>query len=403
MITAAAHPPRPASRARIIASARSATCSLAKIGGHVVGHRLRATATAAARSRGWGARAAISSRISRSRSVSVGNTFGAGRGTAKKASTRPATRRAEDGLAAGHRPDRAGQLLLVGVLEHVAAGAGAQGQEHRVLVLEQAEHQHPHVRVGRDDRPGRLDAAHPGQLQVHEDDVGAQLARPAPPPPRRSRRCRRPSTSGTASSSATTPLRNSGWSSTTQHRARQLASRRGSRARTSVPPPGAACTVHVAAHLLGPLAHRGQPDAGLARPAGSPHAVVGDLDGHRVGGSTVEPHRAGVRRGVPDDVGQRLLRRSGRPPPRRRPAAAGPRAAVVHRDPQAVAVRTALGQPLQRAGQPELVQGRRAQAVHQPADVGDGAPQFAAQLAGQRLGRRRVAGDQPAQHARPAR
>ena len=36
-------------------------------------------------------------------------------------------RLAEDRLAPRHRPDRAGQLVLLGVLEHVAAGAGAQG------------------------------------------------------------------------------------------------------------------------------------------------------------------------------------------------------------------------------------------------------------------------------------
>ena len=99
---------------------------------------------------------------------------------------------------------------------------------------------------------------------------------------------------------------------------------------------------------------------------------------------------------MPDDVGQRLLHdpvgghldRG-----RQRRQLAG----HVDVDPQAAVGAAALGQPLQRADQAQLVERRRAQAVHQPADVGDRRPQLAAQLARQRLGGGRVLRDERAQ------
>src|SRR5215204_124484 len=54
--------------------------------------------------------------------------------------------RAEDGLAPTHRPDGVHHLLLVGVLEDVAASTGPQGHEHRVFVFEKRYHQDTHTR-----------------------------------------------------------------------------------------------------------------------------------------------------------------------------------------------------------------------------------------------------------------
>ena len=93
---------------------------------------------------------------------------------------------------------------------------------------------------------------------------------------------------------------------------------------------------------------------------------------------------------MPDDVGQRLLH----DPVGGHLDRGGERrqlAGHVDVDPQAAVGAAALGQPLQRPDQPELVERRRAQAVDQAADVGDRGPQLAAQLARQRVGRRRVA------------
>jgi hypothetical protein len=58
-------------------------------------------------------------------------------------------------------------------LEQVAAGAGLQGGEHRVVV-EHAHHHDPDVGAGVQDAGGRLDAAQPRHLQVHLDHVGLE-------------------------------------------------------------------------------------------------------------------------------------------------------------------------------------------------------------------------------------
>jgi hypothetical protein len=50
--------------------------------------------------------------------------------------------RPEDGLARGHGVDGADDLVLLGTLQHVSAGARAHGGEHRVVVVEHGQHEH---------------------------------------------------------------------------------------------------------------------------------------------------------------------------------------------------------------------------------------------------------------------
>jgi hypothetical protein len=101
-------------------------------------------------------------RISRSRSVRVGKTWGGDGG-------------AEDGLAPSDHPDREHHFLFVGVFEDVPAGACAQGHEYRVVVLEQRHHKDPDVRAFLQDPTRGLYAVYLGHLQVHQDHVGLQL------------------------------------------------------------------------------------------------------------------------------------------------------------------------------------------------------------------------------------
>ena len=164
-----------------------------------------------------------------------------------------------------------------------------------------------------------------------------------------------------------------------------------------MPPPGAASTRQVPPISAARSRIEDSPTPG-DQVGRQPASVVGDLDGERLR----RPRPAARRRcrapawrttlvsaSCTIAVGGHLDRRR-----QRRQLAPGRRRAT--REPVGA---DALGQPLQRADQAELVQRRRPQPVDQPADVGDRRAQLAAQLAGQRLGRRRVAGDQAAQHA----
>ena len=53
---------------------------------------------------------------------------------------RPARAGSEDRLAAGDATQDGGDLVLVGVLEKVATGAGAHGGEEQLVLLEHRQH-----------------------------------------------------------------------------------------------------------------------------------------------------------------------------------------------------------------------------------------------------------------------
>ena len=101
-------------------------------------------------------------------------------------------------------------------LEHVAARAGAQRGEDRVVVLEHRQDEHAHVRCRRAaTRRVASIPPMPGHLQVHHHRRRAQLdARPRAP---RSPFSASPTTSmsrpSSDSSSTRSPARNTGWSS----------------------------------------------------------------------------------------------------------------------------------------------------------------------------------------------
>ncbi len=166
-------PPRPRSRARITAAVRSPTSSLAKIVVRllltVFGERCRVEAISAVR-RPW----ASSSRISFSRAVSSGNgsSVAAWPGRVREVLQHPrGDRRAEDRLAADDGPDRVGDLVLLGALEQVAAGAGLHRGEHGGVLVVHRQHQHRGLGHRLADPPGRLDPVEAGHPDVHQHDV----------------------------------------------------------------------------------------------------------------------------------------------------------------------------------------------------------------------------------------
>src|SRR4029453_13195440 len=79
--------------------------------------------------------------------------------------------------AVGHRAHGNGELLGRDVLEHEAAGAGAQCLVDVLVRVEGGQDQHADVPVGLGQDPrGRLEAVHIGHADVHEDHVGTVLA-----------------------------------------------------------------------------------------------------------------------------------------------------------------------------------------------------------------------------------
>jgi hypothetical protein len=78
---------------------------------------------------------------------------------------------ADDHLPGHHRPQRGEDVVLLGALQQVAAGAGAHRREHRLVVLEHREDEDGDAGQQRRQPPGGLDAVHRGHLHVHHDDV----------------------------------------------------------------------------------------------------------------------------------------------------------------------------------------------------------------------------------------
>jgi hypothetical protein len=78
-------------------------------------------------------------------------------------------------VAAGHRADGPGQLVQGNVLQHEAAGPGAQGGEGVLVQVERGEDEDPRRAVGGHDPPGGLDAVDARHPDVHQDHVGVQF------------------------------------------------------------------------------------------------------------------------------------------------------------------------------------------------------------------------------------
>ena len=216
-------PPRPPSRARMIAAARSATSSLAKMVVRllltVLGERCSSRRSPAVRRP-----AASSSRISRSRAVSSGNGSAApaAGGCGEVVEHPRGDARAEDRLAGGDGPDRAGDLVLLGALEQVAAGAGLHRGEHGGVVVVHREHQHGGVRApprGSGGSPRRRRARASGRPSARRRGAAAG---PRGPPPRRRRPRRPPRSRRGCPSSARSPRRTTGWSSASSTRSGHL-------------------------------------------------------------------------------------------------------------------------------------------------------------------------------------
>ena len=211
--------PSPPSRARMIAPARSATSSSAKMLVRwlltVFGERNSRSAMTEVRRP-----AASRSRISRSRSVSSGNGSAAGGRVGRRSSrARGRPPRAEDRLAGDDRADRADDLVLLGALEQVAPSAGLHRGEHGRVVVEHREHQYGGLRHAGPDPPGRLDPVEPGHPHVHEHHVGpeqlhlahgrlAVAASPTTSSPSRSSRAARAARRRTTGWSSASTIRN---------------------------------------------------------------------------------------------------------------------------------------------------------------------------------------------------
>ena len=108
----------------------------------MVGDGLRREAETASRSWSSDIAAASRSRISRLRAVSL-REMGSAAGAEWRRSAAPAARRLgpKMRLARGDGPDRPADLLLLGACHHVAAGTGAHGGEHRVVIVEHGQDQ----------------------------------------------------------------------------------------------------------------------------------------------------------------------------------------------------------------------------------------------------------------------
>ena len=74
------------------------------------------------------------------------------------------------------RSDAGDELVDRGVLEEVAAGARHDGVDDVRIVVRDREHDHPRQRGARRDLPDRVDAGGARHVQIHDDDVGCELA-----------------------------------------------------------------------------------------------------------------------------------------------------------------------------------------------------------------------------------
>ena len=198
------------------------------------------------------------------------------------------------------------------VLEQVAGRAGLDRAQDVGVGVVGGEHQHRGCRAPRGDRGGGRDAVAAGHPQVHQHDVGRQSrgqrdrlgARRRPRRRRRGRARPRACRAG--------PARTTGWSSTTSTRIIGPPAGRGHDGHRAPSAPGAAPGVldlDRPPTALGPgRASRAARSRAGDPVGGEPGAVVGDrrartASRRRSPGATA----TAPARGVPADVGQRLL------------------------------------------------------------------------------------------------
>ena len=268
---------------------------------------------------------AISSRISRSRSVSSGKAAGSARG-ARPREERPQAsrdRRAEDRLARRDGPDRPHELDPLGTLEQVAAGTGAHRGEHRLVVVVHRQHEDGHVRRRIDDPARRLDAVDARHVHVHQHHVGLRDRDRRDDLVAARRLADNLDVVRRSPAAPCSPARNAAWSSATARGSvRRLGSRRrppsGSLAKHARPALGPAFDRDLAADLGRALPHglEAGPGPRLVRETAS---VVGHLDRQLAAG--VQPDRGTRSRPRGARRWSWPRPRSGRPRPRRPPAA----------------------------------------------------------------------------------
>jgi hypothetical protein len=86
--------------------------------------------------------------------------------------------RREKAVAAGDGMDASDEAFGLDAFEHEPGGAGAQGVEDVVVVLERGQDEDPGARHGGDDAPGRLDPVEHRHPYVHEHHVRGERGRP---------------------------------------------------------------------------------------------------------------------------------------------------------------------------------------------------------------------------------
>jgi len=86
----------------------------------------------------------------------------------------PGHRGAEDDLTQARRADCLEQLVAIGAFEQVAARPGAHRGEDRIVVVQHREHQDRQPRSILEDSPRRLHAAHAGQPEIHQHEIGPE-------------------------------------------------------------------------------------------------------------------------------------------------------------------------------------------------------------------------------------
>jgi hypothetical protein len=84
----------------------------------------------------------------------------------------------EHGLTGCGRPDRGDDVGPVRALEQVSGRTGRHRREDHVVVFEHGQDEHRGARLPGHDLPGGIDPVPPGQLKIHDHDVGLQLGRP---------------------------------------------------------------------------------------------------------------------------------------------------------------------------------------------------------------------------------
>ena len=82
--------------------------------------------------------------------------------------------RTEHCVAARYRLQGPHDVLGVGSLDHVAAGACPHGGKDRLVLIEHGQHENGNSGVIGDDPPRRFDPVDPWHVEVHDDDIGPE-------------------------------------------------------------------------------------------------------------------------------------------------------------------------------------------------------------------------------------